>query len=219
MNERIVDAFALMLSSCLIRNRSQRGLAVDDMQWPYHRGRLHRYRGAPILQAPAVAASWHRRRGARAHKCQLEKYNFQCPIFHSILPLVDVSRVTANETAPALRALDPPTCATLDGRLKLVDAPLRRPESNVAHRARHVSEYQDARCSGIRSAGRSRQATFMAIAIESRPAHSPGPVTVCVAEAEPTAPAMCQTIEIPRTTPDVRDGHGIYPAIPVIFQR
>jgi hypothetical protein len=49
--------------------------------------------------------------------------------------------------------------------------------------------------------------------------NSPGPVTVCVAEAEPTAPTMCQTIEIPRTTPEVRDGHGIYPAIPLIFQR
>jgi predicted Ser/Thr protein kinase len=51
------------------------------------------------------------------------------------------------------------------------------------------------------------------------PGHSPGPVTVCVADAEPTAPAMCQTIEIPRTRPEVRDGHGIYSAIPVIFQR
>jgi predicted Ser/Thr protein kinase len=49
--------------------------------------------------------------------------------------------------------------------------------------------------------------------------NSPGPVTVCAAEAEPTAPAICQTIEIPRTTPEVRDGHGIYPAIPVVFQR
>jgi hypothetical protein len=51
------------------------------------------------------------------------------------------------------------------------------------------------------------------------PGHSPGQVTVCVAEAEPTAPAMCQTIEIPRTRPEVRDGHGIYSAIPVICQR
>lgn len=49
--------------------------------------------------------------------------------------------------------------------------------------------------------------------------NSPGQVTVCMAEAEPTAPTMCQTIEIPRTTPKVRDGHGIYPAIPLIFQR
>jgi tRNA A-37 threonylcarbamoyl transferase component Bud32 len=49
--------------------------------------------------------------------------------------------------------------------------------------------------------------------------NAPGQVTVCVAEAEPTAPAMCQTIEIPRTTPVVRDGHGIYPAMPVIFPR
>jgi hypothetical protein len=49
--------------------------------------------------------------------------------------------------------------------------------------------------------------------------NSPGPVTVCVAEAEPTSPATCQTIEIPRTTPEVRDGHGIYPAIPLMFQR
>ncbi|HET7505711.1 MAG TPA: hypothetical protein VFK02_32045 [Kofleriaceae bacterium] len=49
--------------------------------------------------------------------------------------------------------------------------------------------------------------------------NSPGPVTVCVAEAEPTSPATCQTIAIPRTTPEVRDGHGVYPAIPVIFPR
>jgi len=49
--------------------------------------------------------------------------------------------------------------------------------------------------------------------------NSPGQVTVCVAEAEPTSPATCQTIEIPRTTPEVRDGHGVYPAIPVIVQR
>jgi len=32
-------------------------------------------------------------------------------------------------------------------------------------------------------------------------------------------PAICRTIEIPRTTPEVRDGHGRYPAIPLIFQR
>ncbi|HEX3482960.1 MAG TPA: serine/threonine-protein kinase, partial [Kofleriaceae bacterium] len=51
------------------------------------------------------------------------------------------------------------------------------------------------------------------------PGNAPGHVTVCVADAEPTAPTMCQTIEISRITPDVRDGHGIYPAIPVIFQR
>jgi hypothetical protein len=37
------------------------------------------------------------------------------------------------------------------------------------------------------------------------------------AGAEPTSPAMCRTIEIPRTTPEVREGHGFYPAIPVIF--
>jgi len=49
--------------------------------------------------------------------------------------------------------------------------------------------------------------------------NAPGQVTVCVAEAEPTAQAICQTIEIPRTTPEVRDGHGGYPAIPVIVQR
>jgi hypothetical protein len=49
--------------------------------------------------------------------------------------------------------------------------------------------------------------------------NSRGQVTVCVADAEPTSPAMCRTIEIPRTTPEVRDGHGIYPAIPVVFQR
>ena len=49
--------------------------------------------------------------------------------------------------------------------------------------------------------------------------NSPGQVTVCVAEAEPTAPAMCQTIEIRRTRPEVRDGHGLYPAVPLIFQR
>ena len=30
--------------------------------------------------------------------------------------------------------------------------------------------------------------------------NSPGQVTVCVADAEPTSPASCQTIEIPRTT-------------------
>ena len=47
----------------------------------------------------------------------------------------------------------------------------------------------------------------------------PGQVTVCVAEAEPTSRAICQAIEIPRMTPVVRDGHGIYPAIPVVFQR
>jgi hypothetical protein len=51
------------------------------------------------------------------------------------------------------------------------------------------------------------------------PGHSPGPVTVCVADAEPTSPAICQTIEIPRTAPDVREGRGIYPAVPVVFQR
>jgi hypothetical protein len=49
--------------------------------------------------------------------------------------------------------------------------------------------------------------------------NAPGPVRVCVADAEPTSPAMCRTIEVPRTTPEVRDGHGFYPAIPVIFQR
>ncbi|HMG21187.1 MAG TPA: carboxypeptidase-like regulatory domain-containing protein, partial [Kofleriaceae bacterium] len=49
--------------------------------------------------------------------------------------------------------------------------------------------------------------------------NSGGQVSVCVADAEPTSPAMCRTIEIPRTTPQVRDGHGIYPAIPVIFPR
>jgi hypothetical protein len=49
--------------------------------------------------------------------------------------------------------------------------------------------------------------------------NSPGQVTVCVAEAEPTSPAICQTIKIPRTAPEVRDGHGRYPAIPLIFQR
>ena len=46
-----------------------------------------------------------------------------------------------------------------------------------------------------------------------------GQVTVCVSDAEPTSPAMCRTIEVPRTTPEVRDGHGLYPAIPLIFQR
>jgi hypothetical protein len=51
------------------------------------------------------------------------------------------------------------------------------------------------------------------------PGNSPGQVTVCVAQAEPTSPASCQTIAIPRTTPEVRDGHGLYPAIPLIFQR
>ena len=57
--------------------------------------------------------------------------------------------------------------------------------------------------------------------------NAPGQVTVCVAQAEPSSPAICQRIEIPRTTPVVRDGHrggpggghGIYPAIPMIFQR
>jgi hypothetical protein len=49
--------------------------------------------------------------------------------------------------------------------------------------------------------------------------NAPGRVTVCVADAEPTSPAICQTIEVPRTTLEVRDGHSIYPAIPVIFQR
>ena len=54
----------------------------------------------------------------------------------------------------------------------------------------------------------------------------PGQVTVCVAQAEPTSPVNCQMIEIPRTTPVVRDGHrggpgggSVYPAIPVIFPR
>ena len=51
------------------------------------------------------------------------------------------------------------------------------------------------------------------------PGNSPGQVSVCVADAEPTSPAMCQTIEIPRTTPEVRDGHGRYPAIPLTFER
>ena len=51
------------------------------------------------------------------------------------------------------------------------------------------------------------------------PGRSPGPVTVCVAEVEPTAPVMCQTIEVPTTRPEVRDGHGIYSVIPVIFRR
>jgi hypothetical protein len=49
--------------------------------------------------------------------------------------------------------------------------------------------------------------------------NSPGPVSVCVAEAEPTSPAICQTTTIPRTTPEIRDGHGLYPGIPLIFQR
>ena len=49
--------------------------------------------------------------------------------------------------------------------------------------------------------------------------NSPGQVTVCVAQAEPTSPTVCQTIAIPRTTPELRDGHGRYPAIPLIFQR
>jgi len=49
--------------------------------------------------------------------------------------------------------------------------------------------------------------------------NAPGQVTACVADPEPTSPAICQTIEIPRTTPVVRDGHGIYPAIPLIFHR
>jgi len=49
--------------------------------------------------------------------------------------------------------------------------------------------------------------------------NSPGQVTVCVADAEPSSPAICQTIAIPRTTPEIRDGHGLYPAIPVIVQR
>jgi hypothetical protein len=51
------------------------------------------------------------------------------------------------------------------------------------------------------------------------PGNAPGQVTVCVAQAEPTSPVNCQMIEIPRTTPEVRDGHGIYPAIPVVFPR
>jgi hypothetical protein len=49
--------------------------------------------------------------------------------------------------------------------------------------------------------------------------NAPGQVTVCVADAEPASPALCQTIEIPSTTPEARDGHGSYPAIPVIVQR
>jgi predicted Ser/Thr protein kinase len=49
--------------------------------------------------------------------------------------------------------------------------------------------------------------------------NAPGQVTVCVAEAEPTSRAICQTIEIPRTTPEFRDGRGRYPAIPLLFQR
>lgn len=46
---------------------------------------------------------------------------------------------------------------------------------------------------------------------------APGQVTVCVAEADPTSAAICQTIEVPETTPKIRDGHD--PVIPVIFQR
>lgn len=49
--------------------------------------------------------------------------------------------------------------------------------------------------------------------------NAPGPVTVRVAQEDPTAPAMCQTIEVPRTTPGVREGHGIYPAFPLSFRR
>jgi len=49
--------------------------------------------------------------------------------------------------------------------------------------------------------------------------NAPGRVTVCVTDAEPTAPAICQTIEIPRAAPEVREGRGSYPAIPVIVQR
>ena len=49
--------------------------------------------------------------------------------------------------------------------------------------------------------------------------NAPGRVTVCVADAEPTSPAICQTIEIPRIPPEVREGRGIYPAIPMIVQR
>jgi len=48
---------------------------------------------------------------------------------------------------------------------------------------------------------------------------APGQVTVCVAEADPTSAAACQTIEVPATTPEIRDGFATYPAIPVIFQR
>ncbi|HMG56015.1 MAG TPA: hypothetical protein VK601_21100 [Kofleriaceae bacterium] len=49
--------------------------------------------------------------------------------------------------------------------------------------------------------------------------NAPGRVTVCVADAEPSSPAICQTIEIPRIPPEVREGRGIYPAIPMIVQR
>jgi serine/threonine-protein kinase len=49
--------------------------------------------------------------------------------------------------------------------------------------------------------------------------NAPGQVTVCVAQAEPTSPASCQTIAIRKTAPNVRDGHGLYPAIPLIFPR
>jgi hypothetical protein len=48
---------------------------------------------------------------------------------------------------------------------------------------------------------------------------APGQVTVCVAEADPTSPATCQTIEVPEATPEIHDGRAYYPTIPVIFQR
>jgi hypothetical protein len=51
------------------------------------------------------------------------------------------------------------------------------------------------------------------------PGNPSGQVSVCVADAEPTSRAVCRTLEIPRTTPEIRDGHGFYPSIPVIFQR
>lgn len=49
--------------------------------------------------------------------------------------------------------------------------------------------------------------------------NAPGEVTACVTDADPTSPAICRTIEVPKTPALVRDGHRSYPAIPVVFQR
>jgi tRNA A-37 threonylcarbamoyl transferase component Bud32 len=49
-------------------------------------------------------------------------------------------------------------------------------------------------------------------------ANRPGEVTVCAAEAAPTAPATCKVVEIPKITPKIQDGHNGYPTIAVVLQ-
>jgi hypothetical protein len=50
--------------------------------------------------------------------------------------------------------------------------------------------------------------------------NAPGAVTVCVADGAATSKAMCQVIEVPAGAKiAVRDGRGVYPAIPVVIER